>query len=268
MTPMLPPPSAPTIPPEYDVSFPENLPSEDNENMESSWHRAQMELLINVIRTTWKGKNYFCGGNMFIHFSAQQVRNLDFRGPDFFVVLDVDPIRPRPYWAVWEENGRYPDVVIEVLSPTTAQEDRTTKKDIYERTFKTSEYFCYDPNGEQLEGWRLGKRYHAISAEAGRMWSEQLEMWLGTWRGTWDGQETIWLRFFDREGNMLPTGEEKEDARADAATARADAATARAKAEAARAKAEAARAEAAESEIARLRQQLEALRQQQNPPNP
>ena len=60
----------------------------------------------------------------------------------------------------------YPDVIIELLSPTTAKEDRTTKKRIYEQTFHTSEYYLYDPDTQQLEGWRLGprKRYKAPSA--------------------------------------------------------------------------------------------------------
>jgi Uma2 family endonuclease len=216
------PPSAPFTPSEYDVSFPENLPSEDNENMESAWHREQMELLINVIRTTWKGKKYFCGGNMFIHFSRQQVRNRDFRGPDFFVVLEVEDDRPRLYWAVWDEQGRYPNVIIELLSPTTAKEDLTTKKDIYERTFCTREYFCYDPDGEKLQGWRLDKRYRDIALVEGRLWSEELEMWLGPWKGTWDDQEATWLRFFDRDGQLLPTGEEKQARRANAAEAEID----------------------------------------------
>jgi Uma2 family endonuclease len=261
MTPAMPPPAAAALPANYEVKFPDNLPSEDNENMDSPWHRAQMELLIDILETNWKGQDFYCGGNMFIHFSMEHVRNKDFRGPDFFVVKNVNHDKPRQYWATWEEGGRYPDLIIELLSPTTAREDLTTKKVIYEETFKTGEYFCYDPSEEQLDGWRLEvEGYQAITAERDRKWSKQLKMWLGKWQGTRNGHEGIWLRFFDRDGNLLPTGAEMESARADVAAARAEAA-------ATRVKAATARADAAEAEAERLRKELHALRLQQNKPN-
>jgi hypothetical protein len=47
---------------------------------------------------------------MFVYYSRDQAMNRDFRGPDFFLVLDVDGSRERQGWVVWEEGGRYPDV--------------------------------------------------------------------------------------------------------------------------------------------------------------
>src|SRR5689334_8039697 len=132
---------------------------------ESHWHVLQIALLLDLVAYWLRDRNdYYAGGNMFIYFSEEQARNRDYRGPDFFFVDGVNRLPLRPYWAVWQEEGRYPDLIIELLSPTTAKEDRTTKKALYERTFHTSEYFCYDPDTEQLEGWRLGsrRRYQAI----------------------------------------------------------------------------------------------------------
>jgi hypothetical protein len=77
-----------------------------------------------------------------------------------------------------------------LLSPTTAQEDRTTKKKLYERTFNTREYFLYDPDTRQLEGYRLHgiNGYEAIEPEQeGRLWSKQLELYLGLWHGQYLG---------------------------------------------------------------------------------
>jgi hypothetical protein len=37
----------------------------------------------------------FVGGNMFVYYSQNQAMNRDFRGTDFFVVLDVDSNRER-----------------------------------------------------------------------------------------------------------------------------------------------------------------------------
>jgi Uma2 family endonuclease len=81
----------------------------------------------------------FAGGNMFVYYSLEQARKRDYKGPDFFVVLGVDGVRPRHSWIVWQEQGRYPDVIVELLSPTTISQDLGPKKDLYERVFKTSE---------------------------------------------------------------------------------------------------------------------------------
>ena len=191
---------------------PSNLPEEDGENLESSWHRDAMILLIELIRFLFQGRtDFFVGGNMFIHFSARQVRNLDFRGPDVFLVKGVDGTYQRRYWAIWDEQGRFPNLIIELLSPTTSKADRTNKKDVYERTFRTPEYFLYDPDTEQLDGWRLDTalHYQAIPTnERGWMWSEQLGAWIGTWRGKLPGhveqQEQVWLRFFNTENELIP----------------------------------------------------------------
>ena len=64
------------------------------------------------------------GGNKFIYYSSKQARNWDFKGPDFFVVLGVNNNPARQGWVVWEEGGRYPDVMVELLSSSTAEVDK------------------------------------------------------------------------------------------------------------------------------------------------
>lgn len=218
---------------------PTDLISEDGVPLESDWHRLAMTLLIDSVTLHFSGRDdYFVGGNMFIYFNRQQARNRDFRGPDFFFVWDVPLNPPRPYWAIWNEGGMYPDVIIELTSPTTIKEDHGIKKDTYERTFKTSEYFIQNPDKKKLEGWRLNgdKRYQPIEPnDQGRLWSNQLELWLGLWKGKYQGKQGIYLRFFDKSGNLVPSAAEQ----AEAQTARADA--------------EKHRADAAEAELARLK---------------
>jgi Uma2 family endonuclease len=231
------------------ASIPKNLPSEDGENMESAWHRDQMNLLVENLRARWSDRtDYFCGGNMFIHFSPERARNRDFRGPDFFAVLDVDGTRERDYWAVWEEEGKYPDVILELLSPTTENEDRTTKMRIYERTFRTFEYFLYDPETQLLEGYRLNEkqRYRPIAEENGRLWCESFGCWLGHWDGPFQGQTNHWIRMFEPNGELSPIFNEAADQRADAEQHRADA--------------EKRRADVMAEENARLKAELEELR--------
>jgi Uma2 family endonuclease len=198
------------------ASPPANLIEEDGVPLESDWHRLAMTLLLELVNLHFLGReDYFAGGNMFIYFNARQARDRDFRGPDFFFVWDAPLNPPRKYWAVWEEEGRYPDVIIELSSPTTAAEDRGIKKKTYERIFKTSEYFLYDPDGTNLQGWRLNgkQRFQEISPnEKGWLWSNQLGLWIGLWKGKYQGKRGTFLRFFDKDGKIVGTALERLDA--------------------------------------------------------
>jgi Uma2 family endonuclease len=247
--------------------------------LETWWHRAAIALLVEAVSARFAGReDFFVGGNMFIYFSLEQARTRQYRGPDFFFVKDINRWPIRRYWAVWLEGGRYPDVIVELASPTTAEVDRTTKKDLYAKVFHTREYFIYDPDSERLEGWRLDDEghYQAILAnEHGWLWSKELGMWLGTWRGKYLEAEATWLRFYDAERNLVLLSAEAFRQRAETAEVWADAAERqrteaeqlaeaerqRAETERQRAEAEHQRAQAAEAEAARLRARLAELGQ-------
>jgi Uma2 family endonuclease len=223
--------SQPAIKP-IEESIPELIYS-DGEPLESNWHRIQITFLTDVIGRAMaerRQQDFFAGGNMFVYFSLEQARsiateppekNLHFRGPDVFFVAGVDGRRDRQYWVVWEEGGRYPDLIVELLSPSTAHVDRTIKKELYERVFRTPEYFLYDPLTEGFEGFRLfDGAYQPLKPDAqGRLWSRELGLWLGRWQGRRDGFETTWLRLYDSDGRVIPTPEEAERERAEAAEA-------------------------------------------------
>ncbi len=246
----------------------------DGVPLESPWHWAAIVLLIDSLHFHLRGRsNYFAGGNMFLYYSAEQARNRDYRGPDFFFVDEVDGRKPREWWAVWDEDGRYPDVIMELLSPTTATLDVTVKKRLYERTFHTPEYFCHDPQTHKLQGWRLGSkgRYQAIRPDArGWLWCEGLQLWLGPWTGKHLEIEGVFPRFYDRQAQLVPTGmeaasqqaaaeqqrAEAEKQRAEAEEQRADAEQQRAESEKQRAEAEKQRADQAEAQLARLQAEL------------
>ena len=113
----------------------ENLPCDDGIPMETQRHKFQIDMLIDAL-LPWleQRSDGYVGGNMFVYFSLAQVRNQDFRGPDFFAVLGV-PKGERRSWVVWEE-GRGMDVVIELLSETTASSDKNEKKLIYQNQLR------------------------------------------------------------------------------------------------------------------------------------
>ena len=227
--------------------FPElDLPEEDDEPLESDWHRLQINLLVDIVRQHWQGRtDFFVSGNMFVYFSLEQARNRDYKGPDFFVVKNVDGSRERRKWEAWNEGGRYPNVIVELMSPSTASIDLGSKWELYAATFRTPEYFCYDPLARRLYAWRLGNgHYTPMQAdENDRFWSTQLEAWVGVADSEYLGLRTIWLRLFDHDGSLLPTTAEAARQEADQAQRRAQAELRRAEAERQRADSELRRAD-------------------------
>ena len=239
--------------------LPFELVFDDGEPLETYWHRLQMNLLIDLIGQAMdeRGRtDFFASGNMFVYYSPEQARGVarevaagrherrHYRGPDVFFVGGVDGQRKREGWVVWEEEGRYPDLIVELLSATTKENDRKGKKKLYARVFKTPEYFLYDPDTCVLEGFRLaGDLYQPIPPSSqGRIPSEQLGVELGLWQGFYEKQDNTWVRLFHPDGRLVPTKNEAERQRTEAQRQRAEAAEAR--------------AAAAEAELARLRARL------------
>lgn len=205
----------------------DELPYDDGVPMETWRHKLQMDMLLDPLYNAWSGRDFFAGGNMFVYFSPHQVRDYDFRDPDVFVVLDV-PYRERKSWVVWEE-GKAPDVIIELLSESTAHVDKGEKKRIYQNRLRTPEYFWYDPFNYELAGFALQKGvYQPIKPDKqGRLFSNQLNLMLVQWEGKFKGTETSWLRWATPEGHVLPTDEEsKKEAQQQAAEAQQQAAEA------------------------------------------
>jgi Uma2 family endonuclease len=252
--------------------LPFELVYDDGKPLDTNWHRIQMSLFTHLTHQAMaeRGRtDYFVGANMFVYFSYEQARDIaadpegskQFRGPDIFFVGDV-PHRPgRQVWVVWEEGGRHPDVIIELLSPSTMKTDRTVKMDLYARTFRTAEYYLYRIETRTLEGFGLvGGAYQPRKpAASGRFWSARMGLDLGLWQGRIEKEDATWIRLFDRDGRMIPTGDERAEAErqhAEAERQRAEAERQRAEGAEAREEAERRRAEVAEAELARLRARL------------
>ncbi|MCS6918410.1 MAG: Uma2 family endonuclease [Fimbriimonadales bacterium] len=206
-----------------------DLPEEDGVPLETDYHRVQIALLDEVVRQHLGDANdYFCGGNMFVYYSLEQAqdvkdyvegrkREAKYKGPDFFLVKGVDGSKPRGKWVVWEEGGKYPDLIVEITSSSTEKKDKDENLKLYAPVFHTPEYYWYDPYKDELQGYRLaGNRYEPITPdERGRLWSTVLEAYIGVWDGVWQGRERRWVRLYDRKGDVVPTQAEREAQRAD-----------------------------------------------------
>jgi Uma2 family endonuclease len=219
------------------LDLPFELVYEDGEPLESLFHVSQMNLFFDLIDRVMeeRGRNdYVVGGNAFVYYSLEQARDVAagrpyFRGPDVFLVEGVERDSPgRKAWVSWEEGGRLPDLIVELLSPSTAHIDRKDKKDLYARVFRTRDYFLFDFDTDTLEGFRLaGNAYQPIPPDAnGRLRSDVLGVDLGLWQGEVRGAKRTWVRLYRPDGQLVPTPAEAERQRADAAEARAAAAEA------------------------------------------
>jgi Uma2 family endonuclease len=55
----------------------------------------------------------------------------------------------------WEEDNIAPQVVFEILSPSNSKMEMEKKLIFYDR-YRVEEYYIYDPDNNQLEGWLRG----------------------------------------------------------------------------------------------------------------
>lgn len=97
-----------------------------------------------------------------------------------------------------------PDLVVEFTSPSTASEDRGKKRDIYE-LIRVREYFIFDPATGELEGWRNTGRFEPIRPDtSGRLPSQVVGGSLGVASGHFLGNERLWVRVWDGDGQLVP----------------------------------------------------------------
>lgn len=188
-----------------DVILPPSDLYSDEPPLESELHLEQIMLLLKCLKWLWRGRtDFYAAGNLTIYYSLNKSKSENFRGPDFFVVLDTER-KTRKSWVVWEEDGKYPNVILEILSESTANIDKEFKKKLYQDTFRTPDYFWFDPYTLEFAGFHLvdGKYQPLEANNQGHLWSQQLGLYLGIHQGL--------LRFFTPEGQLVPTPEEEAE---------------------------------------------------------
>ncbi|MCG9891435.1 MAG: Uma2 family endonuclease [Thermosynechococcaceae cyanobacterium MS004] len=190
--------------PTDDIQWPPTQLDSDEPPLETDFHRNQIDLLIRLLKHCWQDRpDFYISGNLTVYYNAQQLKKRDFRGPDIFVVLGAEK-KDRRSWAVWEEGGKYPNVVIELLSSATAAVDKGPKKDLYQNVWRVPNYFWFHPQTMEFAGFHLVKgQYEALTpTENGWLWSDQLKLYLGIYENQ--------LRWFSAEGQLVPLPEEAE----------------------------------------------------------
>ena len=98
-------------------------------------------------------RDVYVSGDLLVYYEEGNPRASV--APDVFVVFGVED-RERMSYRVWEE-GKGPDFVLEVASPSTWREDVGRKRDVYAE-LGVKEYWLYDPTEEHLKAALWGYR--------------------------------------------------------------------------------------------------------------
>jgi len=241
---------APVLPPELIPSV-DDLVTEDDTPVDNIYSEKQQRLLTEPLYSSWKPDRLFLAtANVGLFYAIRQPPLV----PDALLSLDVEapadlkPKRNRSYF-IWE-YGKAPEAVIEIVSNTEGGE--TTDKMQKYAQIGILYYAIYDPlqkvQAEPLRVFVLrDKSYVPCPAE----WLPILNLGLTLWHGQFENTEDVWLRWCDREGDVIPTGAE-----------RAEQADQRAEQERQHAEQERQRAEQADQRAEQERQRAEQERQQ------
>ena len=115
---------------------------------------------VGSLRLHWRGQqDIYVGGDQFVYWDRERPP----AAPDVFVAFGVSN-RHRSSYVAWEE-GKPPDFVLEVVSPSSRQQDEKVKPALYAK-MGVPEYFWYDPLGKlnpPLAGFALRRgRYEPL----------------------------------------------------------------------------------------------------------
>lgn len=233
------PPNSPseTLPTMYD------LPSEDPEEpgLPDEFHDLQPQLLSRTLRLiNYLRENCFTASDLNLYYDVKH--HLWHKRPDWFLVVNVSRLYEgrelRRSYVSWQE-GKYPYVVVEFLSPGTESEDLGRfyneasnnseareevdpnpltrpkppgKFEVYEQYLRVPHYIVYSRYTQQLRYFKWdGGRYfeQSIQPQNPRIWLADLEIGLGIWSGVFEDVPSNWLRWCDRQGNWLLTDTEQ-----------------------------------------------------------
>jgi Uma2 family endonuclease len=180
---------------------PVHYPESDSKPMESDIHRNGMVYFIEALKDRYRGREVYVSGNLLLYYVEGEPKKCV--SPDCLVAFGR-PAGQRRIYKTWEE-GKVPDVVIEVTSSSTRREDQVTKRALYAR-LGVGELWLVDPLGDYLRapfrGYRLQEgSWVEIPVQRGRGSSPSLEL---EFCATEDG-----VRLFDPiTAEFLPSPEE------------------------------------------------------------
>ena len=198
-----------------------DLPSEfpEEPGLPDQFHIYQPRLLDETFQpSTYSVNEILSATDLNLYYDVEH--SLWHKRPDWFAVVGVSRLYEekdlRLSYVAWQERVS-PLIVVELLSPATEKEDLgqslreanqpPTKWQVYEQILRIPYYVVFNRYNDELRVFILhGERYQELTVEAERsLWIPSLELGLGLWDGFYEGIKRRWLRWFDGEGNWVPT---------------------------------------------------------------
>ncbi len=220
------------------------LPESDGTFVKNFQEHPQSLLLTSSIRPVFDRLHpdgqYCIGQDCGIYWRLTDPPERGAEAPDWFYVPNVPPLLNgvvRRSYVMWQEIVA-PLIAIEFVSGDGSEErDKTSpfggngssagKFWVYEQAIRIPFYAIYEVEKAAVEVYELvANRYQRLSPnQRGHYPIEPMAVELGIWQGEQYNQKLPWLRWWDLDGNLLLTGDERadqEEQRADREKQRAD----------------------------------------------
>jgi Uma2 family endonuclease len=198
-----------------------NLPEKDGVPVRNSLEPWQSSLLSDTLEPVLRKRNpdgdYFIGQDCGIYWEKSDPPALGCKAPDWYLVIDVPRLlggQIRRSYVLWQEMVS-PFMLLEYASDSGAEERDATpmrgKFWVYERRIRPPYYGIFLPEKGVIEMYHLVEdRFQRMPANThGRFPLASLGVELGIWHGKYADYELGWMRWWDPQGNLLLTGEEK-----------------------------------------------------------
>jgi Uma2 family endonuclease len=213
-------------------AFPDHtqLPESDGTFVKSFQEHPQTILLTDSLETTLQRLHpdgqYAIGQDSGIYWRETEPPEWGAEAPDWFYVPNVPPLVDgaiRRSYVLWREYI-VPMIAIELasgdgsekrdrtpLSRSAAGSQKPGKFWVYEQIIRLPYYAVYIIKTSELEVYNwVNTHYRRLEPnDQGRYPIAEMEVELGVWNGSYQNQTQNWLRWWDREGNLLLTGSER-----------------------------------------------------------
>ncbi|MBC6419626.1 MAG: Uma2 family endonuclease, partial [Prochloron sp. SP5CPC1] len=198
-----------------------DLPSEEKSGLPDEYHLLQSQLCMATFLPSISRDKVFVASDLNLYYDSNHPQW--YKRPDWFAVVGVDRLYEkrslRLSYVIWQEKVA-PSIVIEFLSPSTRNEDlgrskpkgiQPTKWEVYEKILRIPYYIVFDGITNEIIPFHLTKNgYRLLEVNSSKLWLPTLNIGLGLWLGEYQGCQRQWLRWYDVEGNWIPTETEKE----------------------------------------------------------
>jgi Uma2 family endonuclease len=202
------------------------LPDQDGNFVKNYQEPPQGDLLTDcitpILQKIHPDSQYCIGRDCGIYWRLPDPPEAPEKGaeaPDWFYIPNVPPIldgKIRRSYVLWQEIV-IPLIALEFVSGNGAEErDQTPVKGkfwVYERAIQIPYYGIYEVSKAAVEVYQLvNGRYQKMQPNSrGHYPIEPLNVELGIWQGQYQNQQWPWLRWWDAEGNLLLTSQERAE---------------------------------------------------------